>query len=1551
MGDQGASSSADAASRTSKYRVPQVPFSGDAKHFSGWYAKMKMTMKMSGHWAYVDPDGTPPGPKQARSVIGGSRSSVNDKDAVKGKDEDDNGSVMSESKAGEPSLQEHERMALEAHATLLTNQQSYEVLALLEDVPDGNGREVLKRLLATFQRSNQANKNLLKSEFLNIKQNVGEPVDAYAARLKHCVLALTAIQEGPSMSDTVYVFTNGLNNEFDQLREMLFMQGPEDLHETVTLALAAESRMKIKAASGRIQGSQRAQEVANFVSNQGAKDGSGQGGTRQKGNPVRGLCWRCAKEGHNKASCPSPAENFKCTHCGKQGHLEIVCSSKANGLPKVSVAGAGMSAVVHHVESGMSAGVTKSPGKSYAQAFATGVVGACVEKTKFWLDSAASSSMCTSAVPLKDATIEHNTKIEVASGEKLTAPSMGTLKLKVPGGDILSLSKVLTHEKLSRNLLSVGTMCDANNSVLFTKDEATVFDSNQKVILRAAREIGGTRMYAVEADVEIANSAAAINRSAEQEASLLHCQLGHLSISSMKKLADAKAVAGLPAKPTVLDLCAGCVQGKGTREPFGRSMTERLKATRKLERVHVDLNGPLPESISGCKYMMLIVDEFTRKVWFFPLVRKADAAARIQTWCRMVTAQQGISIGEFHSDGGGEFVSNELLGFFKASGIHATTNVFNTPQHTGIVERMNRTILEKVLAVLMHANCCPMVWAEVARAIVYVHNRTVLRSGTKEVPEALWRPHPTDKPSIEGLRVLLCDAWVLVPAEKREGKFASKAELGIFVGYDEDRHGYRVLDVVTHQVTVSRDVTFDQEKFTQCDALVAQQGGHGTLKTFREDLERVSFDNEVRFVELISLREHQEAEKRQAKESEATAVEDEQKDMEMPQVDVDQPRADPDADQPSKAKGVRFVFNGVPIAQIEYAGAGKQPSAVVPVSKAPTPAVRFLLGGVPVDEVDPEYKGSRVAAAAPAPSPTGPHSGTRSHHGIQKPAPHRLGMVAEGDLGAEGMSAEVKTTEQHSAYSTVEINDDPASFADAMASDDREHWLKAAKAELASMRKYGVWKRVPLPRGARPIGCKWVFRRKYDKDGNVSRYKARLVAQGFAQREGVDYFDTFAPVLHYKSLRVILALVATLDYVLLQMDVPTAFLNAECKEDVYMKPPPGGLDDEDGAGDDTVCKLIKAIYGIKQAPREWNGNFHNAIIALGYTRCVADPCVYVKVSKTGRVMIIPIFVDDAFPSCHPDDEVELRADLKKLMDKYDIPHCDEAGVVLGMRITRDRKARTLKLDQEIYLMKLVAKHGMLECNPAQTPLEERSSKSNEAEDSSKPEDSRWRDHYGSLVGALLYAALSTRPDIAYAASVMARSVSNPSHGDWLAAKRVLRYIKGTASIGLTFGSAMPCADGVTLAPSFCDADWAGDLHGRRSTTGLILKVNGCTVSWASKKQHTVSLSSAEAEYMAAGAATQEIIWLRGLLSELGFQQREPTVLQVDNQSAIAIASDDVHHARTKHIDIRHHFIRQHIVEGALQLRWVASAEQEADILTKPLGRVLFMKLRERLMGM
>ena len=556
---------------------------------------------------------------------------------------------------------------------------------------------------------------------------------------------------------------------------------------------------------------------------------------------------------------------------------------------------------------------------------------------------------------------------------------------------------------------------------------------------------------------------------------------------------------------------------------------------------------------------------------------------------------------------------------------------------------------------------------------------------------------------------------------------------------------------------------------------------------------------------------------------------------------------------------------------------------------------------------------------------------------------------------------------------------DPLDHNAAMKRPDHAKWTEAVNKQFKSLRENETWKYVPAPTlqsGKKVIGCKWVFKIKYAADGAVDKYKARLVAKGFAQEHGRDYWDTFAPVLHYKTLRVLLAIVASLDYELKQMDVPTAFLNAKIDEDVYMRPPQG----LEGVPAGHVCKLLKTLYGVKQAPRMWNIELSNFVINLGYMRCESDPCIYVKRSSTGRMIIVPVFVDDIFPACHKEDLAEMYRDMDKLMVRYKIETLDDANVVLGMRITRNRAQRTLKLDQEQYILRMIDTFKMNNCTTVMSPSLRKDSElvtsatdneylgtqGEEVDPNTVDERSVIGsiENYGTLVGGLQYAALSTRPDIAHAASFLSQNLAKPATVHWVAAKRVLQYLKGTSSRGLTYGGGTedvhlgpayceaewkPKSVKPVLGPAYCDASWGSKVDGR-STSGYIVKINDGPVSWSSKKQPTQALSTAEAEYMAVGAVTQEVIWMRNLLDEMGFPQKNATVVHCDNEPAIRIASDDVHHARTKHINIRHHFVRDHISDGVVALKWVRSALQQADILTKALGPKQFAKNARDLLG-
>ena len=313
----------------------------------------------------------------------------------------------------------------------------------------------------------------------------------------------------------------------------------------------------------------------------------------------------------------------------------------------------------------------------------------------------------------------------------------------------------------------------------------------------------------------------------------------------------------------------------------------------------------------------------------------------------------------------------------------------------------------------------------------------------------------------------------------------------------------------------------------------------------------------------------------------------------------------------------------------------------------------------------------------------------------------------------------------------------------------------------------------------------------------------------------------------------------------------------------------------------------------------------------------------------------------------------MNKDLDALKSKYDINDLGDAKLVLGMRITRDRSKRTLVLDQQVYIQNILKRTGMEQCGSVDTPVELGKKLCDTGYCGGKPSDDGSRDFdtetYGSVVGSLQYAATSTRPDIAYAVNCVARYVQKPKVAHWNACKRVLRYLRGTSNLGLRFTGTTGNAN-FTCESVFSDADWGSDPTDRRSVTGYAVKMSHCAVSWVSKKQTTVALSSAEAEYMAISAATQEAKWIRQVLAELHHGMSSGIKLFSDNQSAIDIAKNDTQHSRTKHIDIRHHFIRDSVQAGEIDISWIPSEEQQADIFTKALPAVSYIRLRDQLMG-
>lgn len=516
---------------------------------------------------------------------------------------------------------------------------------------------------------------------------------------------------------------------------------------------------------------------------------------------------------------------------------------------------------------------------------------------------------------------------------------------------------------------------------------------------------------------------------------------------------------------------------------------------------------------------------------------------------------------------------------------------------------------------------------------------------------------------------------------------------------------------------------------------------------------------------------------------------------------------------------------------------------------------------------------------------------------------------------------------------------EPGSYREAMSSKEAAQWRAAMEEEMRSQAGCRSWETVQrsaVPNGKRILPCKWVYKLKLATDGSIARYKARVVAKGFMQRHGVDYFETYAPVMAYKTLRVLLSLAAIFNYEIKQFDITTAFLHAPIEEELYMELPEGfgqpGM----------VARLRRAVYGIKQAPRAWNDELHSFLTSLGFKRLRTDQCVYIR----GQ-LILGLFVDDVIAIYPSDTEhaAEWEETRCAIFRRFTAKDLGDAHVILGMRITRDRQRRQLFLDQRAYIDKVVSQFGeeLSGGRSVATPMHERPAAADRPTNAT--ERAAMTEHpFHQLIGSLLYASISTRPDISFAVSALAQHSADPGSAHWAQALRVLRYLSLTSALALRLGGES------AVVNVYTDADWAGDKKDAKSMSGAVTLIGDGPVQWSAKKQTQVSLSSMESEYYAMAGGVQDALWLHSLLCELRHAQSTSATLHVDNESAIAYCKTGGDQQRTRHFNVKYHFVRDHIKQQTIALRWIDGKSQLADIFTKPLDRGDFERHRARLLN-
>ncbi|KAJ9519998.1 hypothetical protein QJQ45_014723, partial [Haematococcus lacustris] len=1058
--------------------------------------------------------------------------------------------------------------------------------------------------------------------------------------------------------------------------------------------------------------------------------------------------------------------------------------------------------------------------------------------------------------------------------------------------------------------------------------------------------------------------------------------------------AQFRAAASEPA------VCVGCVKGKQRKNvAFADPPPNAAPVTAPLGLIHMDVCGPMhARARDGSLYVATFLDEHTKLSVCVPISSKAEVPDVVKAVIERLETQSGYRCKAIRTDNGIEYVNSRMTAYCSSKGIVHQHSTPYSPQQNGAAERLNRTIFEKARNILYAADMSPSFWAH---AVEFAnHVRCLLPvSGQPLTP---WEAFYGVKPDLSGLRVFGCRVWLHVPDHQRS-KLQAKSVEGLFLGYQPGSKAYRVLvngretcskDIVFDELSVLQSAR-QQDQPNQPVLLLPlppspgspsetlipaapAEGGNSLQQTSSSGSGDSGSSSSSSSSSNSSISRPGSSAQR-PRSRPLDEIETQQDSSSEPEQDVSEPdmweqqqlelinrlprpgigrfslrpmplaRETVGAQPAAPASPPAVVRPAAPVAARPAAPAAAstaaRPAAPAAASAAPTaarPAAPAAVSAAPAAarQTAPAAASAAARQAAPAATPptarpAAPTAALAVHPSAPMPAapdsrpasPEAPGAPQPRRNPPRDRRPPLRIRQLELYAMTVAdspINDTPT-VAEALAGPMADLWIEAMNAELASLHANQTWCLEERPANARVLPTKWVLKVKRDAAGNIEKLKARLVAKGFYQQSGVDVGDVYAPVSKHTTLRTLLAKAAAEDMEIHQLDFETAFLNGQLEpgEVIYVQQPEGF---EEGSIN-TVCRLQKALYGLRQAPRAWHARLSEELLSIGFKASEADPALFTLQLSTGMVYLL-VYVDDCLLCTQQGDTAGLAYVKKQLSSAFKLKDLGEARWFLGMQLTRDRAEGTIKLDQHKFIQELVTARSKSAAHSKPLPMAPavKLVREGDALDTTLH-------HYSALVGSLLYLTCCTRPDIAFAVGALARHMSAPTKQHWLAACSVLCYLKGTADQGLLFG-------GVSGLQGYSDADYAGDKDTARSTTGYLFTLNGGAISWSSRLQPTVAMSTAEAEYMAASSAAKEALWLRKLMRDLQLDA-SCVHLGCDNQAAIQLLHNPMATSRAKHIDVHHHFVRERISRGEVAFHYCHTSSMLADILTKPLAAVQF----------
>ncbi|MCH81362.1 copia-type polyprotein, partial [Trifolium medium] len=834
------------------------------------------------------------------------------------------------------------------------------------------------------------------------------------------------------------------------------------------------------------------------------------------------------------------------------------------------------------------------------------------------------------------------------------------------------------------NLLSVGQLIEKGFSVSIKDEFFELFDPTNVLVLRTP--LCKNRTFKTKINTTAVECMNAVSDNMQNW--IWHLRFGHLNFRYLHQLVSKGMVTGLPKIDIPDKICDGCLVGKQSRNAFNKSLP--MRSSNVLEVVHSDVCGPFDvNSLGGNRYFVTFVDEYSRKMWIYLLKAKDEVFYVFKNFKALVENQSGRKLRILRTDGGGEYTSKVFESFCASNGVEHEVTAPYTPQHNGLVERRNRTILDMARCMVKHRDLPKSFRGEAVSTAVYVLNRSPTKKLKDKVPEEVWS---AKKPSVSHFKVFGALCHKHIPEAKRT-KLDNRSKPMILVGYHATG-AYKLYNPISKKLKFSRDVIVDEAK--SWDWIAGSS-------TSRPHLSQISDD-----------------------ETDAVESNDEIEENEAP-VHVNE--------------------------------------------------------NTNVDNVD--------TAADTNDEIAGNNDGTRKSIRTKKtPARIQDCIIAnDNEVNADG----------DLVHFALLAGAEPINYIDAL---NDKKWKQAMIEELTVIEKNQTWEMVNLPADKKAIAVKWVFKLKLNPDGSVAKYKARLVARGFLQREGLDYSEVYSPVARIETVRLVVAIGNARDWPMYHLDVKSAFLNGPLEEVVYVTQPPGFVSEEKRH---MVYRLKKALYGLKQAPRAWNKRIDGFLVKQGFSKCKSEYGVYVQKS-TSSIILICLYVDDLLVT--GSNVSEIKKFKTVMMNEFEMTDLGKISYFLGLEFLNTSKG--LMLHQRKYAGEILKRFNMSECTYAVTPME-----TNLKLEKNVDEDAVDPTLFKQIVGSLRYLC-NSRPDICFAVGLISRFMEEPKQSHMKAATRVLRYVAGTQDFGILFPKSAMNAKSEIIC--YSDADWCGDKVDRRSTT-------------------------------------------------------------------------------------------------------------------------------------